>query len=325
MFGSRRFGHHSRVNAPPADAGHATAEPLALVLVAHGASARVRLSDGAEVLARAGRRDLQVVCGDEVYCERDPQHAQWRIQQVTARRSALYRSNARGRAELVAANLTMLVVVVAPQPQPDLFLVDRYLAAAVSAGIGVLLLANKADQDFDRDLQVAISALAGSGCAALSCSARTGLGLPALRERLRQQTVMFVGQSGVGKSSLLRELVPGCDAPIGELLKSKEGRHTTSAARLYQLPGGGGLIDSPGVRDFAPAADMLDAQTLGFTDVARFAPECRFADCRHLKEPQCAVRAAVASGSLNARRYESFKRLRRLRERLLDRAPYARS
>jgi ribosome biogenesis GTPase / thiamine phosphate phosphatase len=296
-----------------------------LVLVAHGASARVRLTDGTEVLARAAGRDLQFVCGDQVRCDRDAQHAQWQIQQVVPRRSALYRSNARGRAELVAANLTMLVVVVAPRPQPDLFLVDRYLAAAASAGIGVLLVANKADEAFDSDLQLEIAALASCGCATIICSARTGLGLPALRERLRQQTVMFVGQSGVGKSSLLRELAPGCDAPIGELLKSKEGRHTTSAARLYELPGGGALIDSPGVRDFAPAAEMLDAQTLGFADVARLAPECRFADCQHLKEPQCAVRAAVAAGSLSARRYESFRRLRRLRERLLERQPYSRA
>ena len=285
----------------------------------------MRLADGTEVVARASGRDQQFVCGDQVHCERDAQHAQWQIQQVAPRASALYRSNTRGRAELVAANLTLLVVVVAPRPPPDLFLVDRYLAAAASAGIDALLVANKADEAFDDDFALEIAALARNGCATITCSARTGLGLPALRERLRQQTVMFVGQSGVGKSSLLRELVPGCDAPIGELLKSKEGRHTTSAARLYELPGGGALIDSPGVRDFAPAAEMLDAQTLGFADIAHFAPECRFADCRHLQEPQCAVRAAVAAGSLSARRYESFRRLRRLRERLLERQPYSRA
>jgi ribosome biogenesis GTPase len=295
-----------------------------LVLVAHGASARLRLSDGTEALARAAGRDLQFVCGDEVRCEHDVQHAQWLIHEVRPRRSALYRSNARGRAELVAANLTMLVVVVAPRPQPDLFLVDRYLAAAASAGLGSLVLANKADQPFDHDLQLELAALAAMGCTTVMCSARTGLGLSTLRECLHAHSVMFVGQSGVGKSSLLRELVPGCEALVGELLKSHEGRHTTSAAHLYQLPGGGSLIDSPGVRDFAPAAEMLDAQTLGFVDLAHFAPHCRFADCRHLKEPHCAVQEAVASGGISARRYESYRRLRRLRERLLERVPYRR-
>ena len=296
----------------------------ALVLVSHGARARLRLGDGAEVLARAAGRELQFVCGDEVLCARDAQHAQWQIRKVSARRSALYRSNARGGAELVAANLTLLVVVVAPRPEPDLFLVDRYLAAAASAGIGALLLANKADQEFTLELRSELAALAATGCAILECSAATGAGLAALRTRLCDETVMLVGQSGVGKSSLLRELVPGCEALVGELLKSKEGRHTTSASQLYALPGGGSLIDSPGVRDFAPAAGALDERTLGFSEVARCAPLCRFADCRHMQEPNCAVRASVAAGTISARRYESFRRLRRLREELLERVPYAR-
>jgi ribosome biogenesis GTPase / thiamine phosphate phosphatase len=325
MSDSCRLGHHSRVSElPAAGTGHAAAGQRALVLVAHGARARVRFDDGTEVLARAAGRDLQFVCGDAVHCERDAQHAQWQICRVAPRRTALYRSNTRGGAELVAANLTLLVVVVAPRPKPDLFLVDRYLAAAASAGFGALLLANKADQPFEPGLQLELAALAAVGCATLSCSAHTGLGLDALRERLQQQSVMLVGQSGVGKSSLLRQLVPGCEAPVGELLKSQEGRHTTSAAHLYPLPGGGSLIDSPGVRDFAPAADMLEAQTLGFVDLARYAPQCRFSDCRHLKEPHCAVRDAVASGALSARRYESYRRLWRLREGLLGRVPYPR-
>lgn len=284
----------------------------------------MQLAAGGEVLARAAGRDQQFVCGDQVLCGADAQHAQWQIQQVLPRRSALYRTNLRGRAELVAANLTLLVVVVAPRPEPDLFVVDRYLAAAACAGIGALLLANKAEQDFTAAMRAELAALEATGCGTLFCSAHTGLGLDALRARLRNETVMLVGQSGVGKSSLLRELIPGCDALVGELLKSTEGRHTTSAARLYELPGGGTLIDSPGVRDFAPAVDALDAATLGFAEVARHAPQCRFADCQHLQEPQCAVLAAVAAGAISARRYESYRRLRRLRGQLLARTPYAR-
>jgi ribosome biogenesis GTPase len=259
-----------------------------------------------------------------VLCASDAQHAQWQIRQVLPRRSALYRTNLRGRAELVAANLTLLVVVVAPRPEPDLFLVDRYLAAAACAGIGALILANKVEQEFTPAMRAELAALEATGCSTLFCSAHTGLGLEALRARLRHETVMLVGQSGVGKSSLLRELIPGCDALVGELLKSTEGRHTTSAARLYALPGGGQLIDSPGVRDFAPAVDTLDAATLGFGEVAHYAPQCRFADCQHLKEPHCAVLAALAAGAISARRYESYRRLRRLREQLLARAPYSR-
>lgn len=319
------LGHHNRVKkTTAADTGSAPPPLAAQVLVSHGASARVRLGDGEEVLARAAGRELQFVCGDQVLCARDAQHGQWQIRQVGARRSALYRSNARGGAELVAANLTLLVVVLAPRPEPDLFLVDRYLAAAVSTGISSLLLANKADQQFTPELRTELAALAATGCEILECSAATGAGVAALRARMHAETSMLVGQSGVGKSSLLRELVPGCEALVGELLKSEEGRHTTSTAQLYALPGGGALIDSPGVRDFAPAAGALDERTLGFSEIARHAQHCRFADCAHLQEPACAVRAAVADGSISARRYESYRRLRRLRAELLERVPYAR-
>ena len=104
---------------------------------------------------------------------------------------------------------------------------------------------------------------------------------------------------------------------IGELMREEEGRHTTTASRMFTLPGGGWLIDSPGVRDFAPAVDHLEPRTLGFPEVAQLAPGCRFADCRHMREPSCAVRAALEAGTLHPRRYESYRRLRRLQEDLI--------
>ena len=312
------------MNTPPTATAATADRQQALVLVSHGATARVRLAAGTEVLARAAGRDLQFVCGDEVMCATGSPQTQWQLQQVLPRRSALYRTNIRGRAELVAANLTLLVVVIAPLPEPDLFLADRYLAAASCAGIGSLLLVNKAEAALPASLSAEIAGFEAAGTLSLICSAHSGLGLEALRTRVRDETVMLVGQSGVGKSSLLRELIPGSDPAVGALLKTDQGRHTTSAAHLHSLPGGGALIDSPGVRDFAPAVDALAGTTLGFNEVAQHAPHCRFADCRHLKEPQCAVLAAVASGAISARRYESFRRLRRLRDQLLERVPYPR-
>jgi len=114
----------------------------------------------------------------------------------------------------------------------------------------------------------------------------------------------------------VRRLLPQAEVTIGELVRAEEGRHTTTAARLFDLPHGAALIDSPGVRDFAPAVSALDERTLGFPEVARLAPGCRFGDCRHLREPGCAVRAAAEDGTWHARRYESYRRLRRLREQL---------
>jgi ribosome biogenesis GTPase len=99
-------------------------------------------------------------------------------------------------------------------------------------------------------------------------------------------------------------------------MRDTEGRHTTTSSRLFELPDGAALIDSPGVRDFVPAAEALDARSLGFPEVERLQPSCRFSDCRHMREPNCAVRSAVEDGSLSARRYESYRRLRRLREEL---------
>jgi ribosome biogenesis GTPase len=122
---------------------------------------------------------------------------------------------------------------------------------------------------------------------------------------------VLVGQSGVGKSSLVAALLPAAEVQTGELMREEEGRHTTTASRAYGLQRGGTLIDSPGVRDFAPAIDQLEARTLGFPEVARLSADCRFQDCRHMQEPGCAVIAATEGGDLSARRYESYRRLRR--------------
>jgi ribosome biogenesis GTPase len=126
----------------------------------------------------------------------------------------------------------------------------------------------------------------------------------------------LVGQSGVGKSSLVARLLPGEQVAIGELVRAEEGRHTTTAARLFDLPERRALIDSPGVRDFAPAIDNLEPHTLGFVEVEGLAAGCRFLDCRHMREPGCAVRAADEAGTFHPRRYESYRRLRRLHEAL---------
>jgi ribosome biogenesis GTPase / thiamine phosphate phosphatase len=237
---------------------------------------------------------------------------------VLPRRTALYRSNARGAAEPVFANLTRLLVVIAPAPPPDPFIADRYLAAAESAGIAATLVLNKAELGLDEPLrnQLGVYALAGYEC--IAASAATGEGVDALLAACAGEVAALVGQSGVGKSSLVRRLAPEAQVEIGELMRDEAGRHTTTVSRLYPLGGGGKLIDSPGVRDFAPAVDRLAPRDLGFREVARLAGGCRFLDCRHMREPDCAIRQAVESGMMDARRYESYRRLRRLVEKLSE-------
>src|SRR5580658_8668421 len=266
---------------------------------AHRRQLNVRDSAGIEQPARFGRRELPVVCGDLVQCEFDAQHAQLHVAAVEPRRNGLHRSNSRGGAELIAANLTQLLVVIAPLPRPDFFVADRYLCAAHCNGIAGFIVLNKRELPASDDIGRELETWRATGVTILEVSAHDGQGLTPLKALLANQISMLVGQSGVGKSSLLRALLPECDTAVGELIGDDEGRHTTTATRLYALPDGGDLLDSPGVRDFAPAIDYLDRAALGFHEIEALAPQCRFADCRHLREPACAVRASVDSGGVS--------------------------
>jgi ribosome biogenesis GTPase len=287
------------------------------VIATFGRHLVVRTAEGARLQARPFGRTLGVVCGDEVRCRVDRQHEEVHVIEVLPRRNALWRANARGGAEAVVANLTQLLVVLAPLPLPDLFVTDRYLCAATAASVPATLIVNKSDLGIDAALATELDAYAAAGFAALTGSAASGAGMTELLGALGPGTVAaLVGQSGVGKSSLVRRLLPQAEVAVGELVRAEEGRHTTTAARLFDLPHGAALIDSPGVRDFAPAVSALDDRTLGFPEVARLAAGCRFSDCRHMREPGCAVRTAAEDGSWHARRYESYRRLRRLREQL---------
>lgn len=288
----------------------------ALVIATYGRHLLVRDAAGRVLKARPFGRGLVIVAGDCVTCREDPRSNETHALELRPRRNALFRSNVRGGAEPVVANLSQLLVVLAPNPVPDLFVLDRYLAAATSGGISATLVLNKRELGMDGTLQTELDVYKAAGYDWLACSTKTGDGMDAVFAACTGATTALVGQSGVGKSSLIRRLVPQADVAIGELVREEEGRHTTTASHLFDLPGGGALIDSPGVRDFAPAIDRLDSGHLGFIEVARLAPECRFTDCRHMREPGCAVIAAAESGSLHPRRYESYRRLRRLFEEL---------
>jgi ribosome biogenesis GTPase len=288
----------------------------ARVTATFGRHLLVRDASGKELEARPFGRGLNVVCGDNVRCRPDPHHDEIHVVEIIQRRTALYRSNVRGVTEPVIANLSRLMVVLAPLPVPDLFVVDRYLSAAESGGIAGLLVVNKIELGIDDELAAQLDVFTAAGYRWFPCSVKTGEGIDALLEVCAGQVAALVGQSGVGKSSLVDRLIPGAGVEIGDLVREEEGRHTTTASRMFDLPLSGNLIDSPGVRDFAPAVDRLDARSLGFVEVERLAPQCRFSDCRHMREPGCAVQDATENGGMSPRRYESYRRLRRLYEEL---------
>jgi ribosome biogenesis GTPase / thiamine phosphate phosphatase len=289
----------------------------ATLIVTFGRHARVRSDAGRAFDARPMGRKMDCVCGDRVDCRHDPGHDEVHIVGVQARRNLLQRGDARGRSEPVVANVDLLAVVAAPAPAPDYFLIDRYLAAAHCVGIDAMLIANKLDLEGGETTLHALRQMAEPlGIRVIAACATLGHGIAELHQQFAGRTGVLVGQSGVGKSSLLQALLPANQLRIQELDRDDEGRHTTTRSEMYALPQGGAIIDSPGVRDFVPAISALEPRALGFAEIEKLAPGCRFADCKHMREPNCAVLAAVANGGCDARRYESYRRLRRLFEDL---------
>ena len=177
---------------------------LARVTVTHRRLLHVRTADGREAVARPARRELSIVCGDFVRCELDAHHDELNVVAVEPRSSALYRTNARGGSELLAANVSLLLVVVAPLPQPDFFVVDRYLCAARCGGLAAAVVLNKSELPVSAALERELANYRSAGYRCLRVSAQQPAATEPLVQLLSQQTAMLVGQSGVGKSSLLR-------------------------------------------------------------------------------------------------------------------------
>ena len=238
----------------------------------------------------------------------------WLITNILDRKNELNRPNHRGDIEILAANIELLVVVAAASPVPDWFVVDRYLCAAEDMGIRSAVLFNKTD------IGIADSCLGEYQAIAydtVQCSAKSGENIDQVASLLGDQIAIIVGQSGVGKSSIINRLLGENSLRTAEISsKTHEGRHTTVNSEMLNLPGGAKVIDSPGVRDYAPALANAVQVTRGFREIDTTGQDCRFANCRHLREPGCAVKAAVENTAISARRYESYKRLLALTEKL---------
>jgi ribosome biogenesis GTPase len=283
-----------------------------LVVARFGKQADVEALDAPGMAVRCAiRANLESpVAGDRVVFRQGEAGAV--IVAVLPRRTELRRPDNLGRIRTVAANIDDVLVVFAPLPSPSSDLLDRYLCACSIAGFRPRLLLNKADLAGPGDEATRIAALYESlGYPVLRCSAKQEHGLDALRAALAGRTSILVGQSGVGKSSLVNALLPDAQLATTEVSEvSGLGQHTTTTARLFHLPGGGALIDSPGVREFAlwhvSEAELEDS----YPEFTALRGRCRFRDCRHEREPGCALQAAVAAGTLSAERFRNFLRIR---------------
>jgi len=289
------------------------------VVESYGRRVLVSRPGAPDVRCKLRRRSLDVVAGDLVRIAVAAGDDEWSVLERMPRRNVLRRSDSRGRAESLAANLDQVAVVVAPIPSCDPFIVDRYVAGARQAGVDVLLVVNKADLPLPAGDLDFVGPLQAAGLPALHVSASTGAGLDQLVHRLTQRRSLFAGQSGVGKSSLLNALAGEALRATGALSAgSGEGRHTTVSSAILQTPWGE-IADSPGVRDYAPPVVPLREVQHGYAEIEALAAGCRFLDCLHLREPHCAVRSAVDAGAVDARRYESYRRLLNLNRQLGER------
>ncbi|WP_192034794.1 small ribosomal subunit biogenesis GTPase RsgA [Halomonas sp. YLGW01] len=236
---------------------------------------------------------------------------------VVARRerdNVLERPDARGQLKPVAANIDQILIVFAVEPAPHANLIDRYLVAAEATGIAPVLVLNKIDllPEGGGDLKVLLERYAALGYPVVEASTQHEDGLEALHARLTDRTSVFVGQSGVGKSSLIDRLLPDEALRIGALSEdSRKGTHTTTTARLYRLPSADDaeLIDSPGIREFGLGHLTEDEVTQGFIEFHDHLGHCRFRDCRHRQEPGCALLAAVERGEIDPTRFDSYRRI----------------
>ena len=253
-----------------------------------------------------------VVAGDLVRAATDAAGVE-RAVELLPRRSVLERPGEHGRAKALAANLDALAVVSAAPPGIDTLLIDQFCVGAHRAGLDAVVVLNKADLlDAGRRAraETMLEAYRAAGHVALACSTAGDPGLGALEGALAGRAAALVGASGAGKSSIVAALLPDLEVRVGEISAATGlGAHTTSVTAWYARADGGAIVDSPGVRQYAIATlDRADV-VAGYREIARLGAACRFNDCGHAVEPGCAVREALAAGTLARFRYANYRRL----------------
>ncbi len=270
-------------------------------------------------LIKSAKNTTAITVGDLVRFEiLDGEETEGMIVEVLPRRTKLSRkvqSSLRGSnssEDIVAANIDQLIIVAAAQNPPlRPGLIDRYLVAAGKGALRPIICINKIDLADLKEIESVVTIYRQLGYPVIMTCAKSGQGIDELRGHLSGVASVFAGHSGVGKSTLLKQLCPGIEVKTNEVnLKTGRGKHTTTAAELVRLPSGGYVIDTPGIRQFALwDLDPEDVQHY-FLEIAQSGYDCRFRDCSHLVEPDCAVSEALKQGAIHPLRYESFLKLR---------------
>jgi ribosome biogenesis GTPase / thiamine phosphate phosphatase len=253
-----------------------------------------------------------IVCGDRVIWQK-AQNDEGVIVAVEERTSLLQKPGFGGKLKPMAANIDQIIIVSSVQPPPNPYLIDRYLIAAENLPATPVILLNKTDL-LDESNRSSIEAIENEytsiGYKIIKASNVLNHGFNELQKALKTRTSIFVGLSGVGKSSLINHISPELDIRVGGLSEaSGEGKHTTTSSTLYHLECGGKIIDSPGVRDFGLWNSSADDILYGFKELRPFIGQCKFSNCAHESEPGCAIQQALSDNKITMKRFNNYKKI----------------
>ncbi|HUF28162.1 MAG TPA: ribosome small subunit-dependent GTPase A [Gemmatimonadaceae bacterium] len=307
----------------PAASSDESRTEVGIVLEGTGGVWRVRTDGGETIEASLRGRlkqepsegvPLKLAVGDRVGVAPDERSQAWTIVEILPRRSQLGRRAPGGKRteRVLAANVDQVVVVFSiARPEPHVAMLDRFLAIAEANDLPARIVVNKVDLGGAEAVEMKFGHYRRAGYPVHLTSVPQALGLDELRQALAGCASVLTGPSGVGKSSLLNELHPGLGLRVGEISESvNKGRHTTVGGYLHPLPGGGYVVDTPGLREVGLWGVPSRTLEQCFPELRPLLGECRFADCAHRTEPGCAVRDAVKRGDVAASRYESYLKLR---------------
>ena len=281
------------------------------IVISHqGSQILVESESGDNIECKIKSNLGNIVCGDRVAIESSANQGH-RVMAILPRDNLLQRVDGFGQVRAVAANISQLFVCLSVTPEPNLFLLDQYLLSAEQQQIKACILLNKIDLPVAGDDPFGLQQIyRPMGYDIVHSSAKTGLGMDRFKRLLPNQVSVLSGVSGVGKSSLTKWLLPEEKIKIASIsAANEEGRHTTRASRLYHLPGGGDLIDTPGVRGFSPFVDIERPVAHGFREIRVIGEQCRFHNCQHREEPKCAVTKAVSAGEIATSRFDHYRKM----------------
>jgi len=289
-----------------------TSANFGLVISKHGAELIIEKGNGEHIRCIPRKKLDTIVCGDHVTWEMVSNN-QGVVTELKLRTSLLSRPNNSGIVKPIAANITQMLIVSAIKPDYDFSLIDNYLVAAELLKITPVIILNKIDllnNDEFEDVKNKFNAYKELGYQLFFTSAIKPTSMALFSDKLKDHISIFVGQSGVGKSSLINFLIPQLNLKTRALNDSINlGKHTTSASTLYHLPSSGSIIDSPGVREFKLWQVKQNQAAWSFPEFRIHIDQCKFRDCKHLNEPKCAVKDALKNNEITERRYQSYLRI----------------